>query len=69
MAKMNWKAIGLGATIIGGAISVLSSIASDKNTEAAIDEKVNERCKGIEDSIWARLTSSNDEEDEEDDEL
>lgn len=34
------KAIGIGATILGAAMSVVASWASDKQTDAAIDEKV-----------------------------
>lgn len=37
------KAIGMGATVIGAAMSIVASWASDKQTDAIIDEKVNKK--------------------------
>lgn len=40
---MNWKRIGLLATIAGAGLTLLSSIADEKKQEAYIDEKIDER--------------------------
>lgn len=39
---MNWKAIGVIATIAGAGLSLISNIVDDKKMEETIEEKVNE---------------------------
>ena len=41
------KKIGIAATVIGAGLSVLASWASDKQTEALIDEKVTKKVTDI----------------------
>lgn len=38
--KLNWKAIGIIASVAGGVLSLLSSIADEKKMEETVDEKV-----------------------------
>lgn len=40
MAKLNWKVLGVIATIATGALSIASSIIEDKNQDAKIKEEV-----------------------------
>lgn len=39
---MNWKTIGVIATIAGAGLSLISNIVDDKKMEETIEEKVNE---------------------------
>ena len=42
MAKLNWKVLGVIATVATGVLSIASSIIDDKNRDAKIKEAVNE---------------------------
>lgn len=45
--NINWKTVGTITTIAGAILSVIGSIAGEKNTEATITEKVNEAVKNL----------------------
>ena len=40
--RLNWKWIGLAATVGGGLLTLLNSLAEEKKMEETIEEKVNE---------------------------
>lgn len=41
MAGINWKSIGLFATVLGAGLSILGSIADEKKMEETIEDRVN----------------------------
>lgn len=40
--KMNWKALGILATIVGGVLTLVTGVIEDKKQEQLIEEKVDE---------------------------
>ena len=40
MAKINWKVLGIGATIFGGIFTIIADLANDRKTSEEIREEV-----------------------------